>query len=69
MSKELTAEVGEAAGKVWHLLSQAGPQTVTQLKKRLDGSSDLVSFALGWLAREDKVRISSDRRTLRVELK
>ena len=69
MSKELTEEVGETAGKVWHLLSEAGPQTVTQLRKKVDASSDLISFGLGWLAREDKIRISLDRRTVRVELK
>ena len=69
MSKELTTEVGETAGKVWHLLSEAGPQTLTQLRKKLNGSSDLVSFALGWLAHEDQVKINLDRKTFRVDLK
>ncbi len=66
---EVNGKVGETAGRVWHLLNDGGPQTVAQLKKKLDGSSELLNFALGWLAREDKVNITADRKTFRVELK
>ncbi len=62
-------QVGEAAGKIWHALNDFGPQTVPQLKKKLNGSSDLVDFALGWLAREDKVDISRDKKSIKVALK
>lgn len=66
---ELNGRVGETAGKVWHLLHDGGPQTVAHLKKKLDGSSELLNFALGWLAREDKISIAPEKRTFRVELK
>ena len=66
---EINEKVGEAAGKVWQALSSEGPQTVTQLKKQLNGSSDVVTFALGWLAREDKVEITQDKKTFKVKLK
>jgi hypothetical protein len=66
---EINEQVGETAGKIWHLLSDEGPQTFAQLKKKLDGSGEIVSFAVGWLAREDKVDISSDKKTVKVSLR
>ena len=69
MKLELKEQVGTTAGKVWQILSDSGPQTVAQLKKRLNGSSELVGFALGWLAREDKIDISQEKKSLKVVLK
>jgi hypothetical protein len=66
---ELSHEVGITAGKVWHALSSEGPLTMAELKKRVDGQGDLVPLAIGWLAREDKIHIKPDKRTLRVQLK
>ncbi|MGH9405227.1 MAG: winged helix-turn-helix domain-containing protein [Terriglobia bacterium] len=65
----VSTEVGHTAGKIWQQLSQGGPQTLAQLKKKLNGEADLVQFAVGWLAREDKVEIVSDKRNFRVTLK
>ncbi len=59
---EIKAEVGETAGKVWSLLNSHGPQTLAQMKKKLDVPSELLSFAVGWLAREDKVPLLRRRR-------
>jgi hypothetical protein len=61
--------VGEIAGKVWHLLNDEGPQTVAQIKKKLNGTGELVSLALGWLAREDKVEIQQEKKSYKVALK
>ena len=66
---EMKEQVGLIAGKVWHVLNDLGPQTLVQLKKKVDGSSELIGFALGWLAREDKVDISQDKKTFKVALK
>ncbi len=66
---EINAQVGETAGKVWHLLNDSGPQTVSQIKKKLNGSGELVGLALGWLAREDKIDISQEKKNLRVALR
>jgi len=66
---EIKEQVGVTAGKVWQILSDFGPQTVAQLKKRLNGSGELVGFALGWLAREDKIDISQDKKSFKVVLK
>jgi hypothetical protein len=66
---EMNEYVGVTAGKVWHMLDDLGPQTFAQLKKRLSGSGELVGFALGWLAREDKIDISQEKKNFKVALK
>jgi hypothetical protein len=62
-------QVGVIAGEVWHILHDFGPQTLAQIKKRLNGAGELVGFALGWLAREDKIDISSEKKILKFALK
>jgi len=66
---EINGQVGETAGKIWHLLNDEGPQTIPQLKKKLNGSGEIVSFALGWLAREDKVDIKQEKKVVTVALR
>lgn len=61
--------VGETAGKIWQSLSSDGPQTVAQLKKKVNGKGDYVNYALGWLAREDKIDLVQDKKTVRVQLR
>jgi hypothetical protein len=66
---DIREEVGETAGKVWQLLSRDGPQTLAQTKKKLNVESELLNLAIGWLAREDKVDVSRDKKDIRVQLK
>jgi len=66
---EINPQVGETAGRIWHLLNDEGPQTYPQLKKKIDGSGELLGFALGWLAREDKVDIRQEKKVFKVALK
>lgn len=61
--------VGETAGKVWQLLNEEGPQTLAQINKKLNDRGELVSLALGWLAREDKVEILQEKKNFKVALK
>ena len=65
----VNGQVGETAGKIWHLLNDEGPHTIPQLKKKLNGSGELLSFALGWLAREDKVDITQEKKAFKVTLR
>ncbi len=69
MEVEINGQVGEAAGKIWHFLNDNGPQTLAQIKKKLNGSGELVVFALGWLAREEKVDISQEKKSFKVTLR
>ncbi|HUU13998.1 MAG TPA: winged helix-turn-helix domain-containing protein [Terriglobia bacterium] len=66
---DIKPQVGEIAGKVWELLSSDGPQTLAQLKKKVKGSGEVLGFAIGWLAREDQVEITAEKKTFRVQLK
>lgn len=66
---ELTENVGHTAGQVWHQLADNGPQTLTELKKKVNGGGDVLQFAIGWLAREDKVAIVPEKKSFRVSLK
>ena len=65
----IKAQVGELAGEVWQLLASEEPLTLAQLKKKLDAQGELLSYALGWLAREDKIEFVPEKKTWRVQLK
>ncbi len=66
---DIKHQVGETAGKVWQVLEGQGPQTLAQLKKKLNGGGEILNFAIGWLAREDKVEITPEKKSLRIQLK
>ncbi len=63
------SEIGDTAGKVWHLLDKKGPLTIAKLVKEIDAPRDVVMQGLGWLAREDKIEIEEDGRTRTVSLR
>ena len=63
------AEIGETAGRVWHVLDEHGPLTLAKLVKEIDDPRDVIMQALGWLAREDKIEIEEDGRTRTVSLR
>lgn len=65
----IKSRIGEIAGEVWRLLEKEGPQTLAQIKKKVGESNEYVSFAAGWLAREDKVKIAHDKKNFKMELK
>ena len=66
---DIRADLVETAGKLWHTLSDGGPQTLVELKKRLNGQGELLNFAVGWLAREDKIDITREKKGLRIRLR
>jgi hypothetical protein len=49
--------VGATAGEVWNFLSNHGPASVTTIEQEVDAPKLLVHLALGWLAREGKLKI------------
>jgi Winged helix-turn-helix domain (DUF2582) len=62
-------EIGKAAGKIWQTLNGKGEFSLEQLKKEVEGKSPLYDWAIGWLAREDKIVITPEKRSFRVQLK
>jgi hypothetical protein len=62
-------QIGETAGEVWHVLAEeGGPVSLAQLAKRIEQPRDVIMQAIGWLAREDKVRIEENGRTRTISL-
>ena len=64
---EIKVQVGETAGTIWQLLNSEGPQTLAEIKKKVNGTTELLNFAVGWLAREEKVDIIEGKKSLRVQ--
>jgi hypothetical protein len=67
--KTLNEEIGKTAGAVWQQLSKHGGMSYAKLVKAIGEPRDNVMQAIGWLAREDKMKIESDRRTRIIALK
>ncbi len=61
--------IGEAAGKIYRALEQNGKKSTSELQKR-SGISDAALFhqAIGWLAREGKLELQKNGKTLQVSL-
>ncbi len=63
-------DIGNAAGEIWRFLEQqAEPVNLTTLKKNVPISSSLLMMGLGWLAREDKVKIESSEASYKISIK
>jgi len=65
----MNEEIGSMAGAIWQALDTQGEVSLPQLKEAVQGRSPLFDWALGWLAREDKVVITPEKRSFRVRLK
>lgn len=61
--------IGQVAGDVWQLLDQEGGQSLPVIKKAIDAPDDVVTAAIGWLAREDKLTFSKSGRSLTISLR
>ncbi len=68
-SISIVAQIGETAGKVWHVLNEKGPLSMAKLVKAVGLPRDMVMHAVGWLAREDKVWIQDEARCRMIYLK
>jgi len=65
----MSEEIGTMAGAIWHALEANGEMTLAKLKKELKATSPLFDWAIGWLAREDKIMLTVEKRPVRVCLK
>ncbi|MEJ2009699.1 MAG: winged helix-turn-helix domain-containing protein [Acidobacteriota bacterium] len=61
-------EIGTAAGAIWQVLHTRGELTLSQLKKQSKAKPPLFDWAIGWLARENKIALKQQKRTVRVRL-
>ena len=65
----MTDEIGAVAGNIWQRLEKGGETSYSALKKNVNAKPPLFDWAIGWLAREDKISIRKDKQTLRIRLK
>jgi hypothetical protein len=66
---ECATQIGETAGAVWTILAENGPLSTAQLIKKVGQPRDTVMQALGWLAREGKLRIAGEGRNRRISVR
>jgi hypothetical protein len=61
-------EIGTVAGDIWNTLNAKGELTISQLKKNVKAKPAVTDWAIGWLAREGKILIKQEKRTVRIRL-
>jgi hypothetical protein len=62
-------EIGATAGLIYETLTRNGELSLAQLKKEVKAQAPVLDWAIGWLAREDKIQIEREKRSLRLRLK
>jgi hypothetical protein len=65
----MNEQIGKVAGTIWHILEANGEMTFAKLKKEVAAAGPLFDWAIGWLAREDKIDLTQEKRSFRVCLK
>ena len=61
-------DIGTTAGKVWGFLVEHGKVNLSAIEKGVEEPRNLVYMAIGWLAREGKVGIKREERTIQIWL-
>ena len=62
-------EIGITAGVIWQALSTKGELSLAKLNREVKGNAPIFGWAIGWLAREDKVVITRKKPSFCVRLK
>ena len=68
-SLTLEEQIGFSAGEIYNYLSANGTTTFAKMKKELDLKGNFADLGLGWLARENKVKINKKGPAVKVSLK
>jgi hypothetical protein len=68
-SDHVEEQIGKVAGSIWKALRSEGELSVEQLKRKVAAKTPVFDWAIGWLAREDKIFISSHNHTTTVRLR
>lgn len=61
-------EIGTTAGDIWKILHSKGELSLSQLKKQTKAKPPVFDWAIGWLARENKIEFKQQKRSIRVRL-
>ncbi len=52
----MKSDIGTASGKIWEALSAKGEVEISRIPKLIGEKTIIAYQALGWLAREDKIK-------------
>lgn len=61
-------EIGATAGAIWKTLHAKGELSLYQLKKQTKAKPPVFDWAIGWLARENKIAFTQKKRSIKVRL-
>lgn len=61
-------DIGLNAGTIWYLLSDNKVLSIRQIGEMTSYDGVMITLALGWLARENKIRFNNKNDMLYVEL-
>jgi len=62
-------DIGPMAGAIWRALNARGELSLAQLKKEVKAKGPAFDWAIGWLAREDKLVITPRKSSFAIRLK
>ncbi len=68
----MNEEIGSVAGAIWQILRDKGEMTVAALKKSAaskGAKEPVLDWAIGWLAREEKLVFRKERNTVKISLR
>jgi len=54
----LTSQIGRTAGRIWRILDIWDEADISAMKRLSEVDESQIQSALGWLAREDKIRVN-----------
>ena len=63
-----TEQVGETAGTVWRCLQKLGKTNLRAVERQVGVPESMTHMAIGWLAREGKLDLRQDGRSVEVWL-
>jgi len=62
-------EIGKTAGAIRDALNTRSEQSLSELKIAVKGKEPTFDWAIGWLARENQIAITPEKRSFRIRLK
>jgi Winged helix-turn-helix domain (DUF2582) len=62
-------EIGKAAGAIWQSLAGNGACSLAKLRKSTECQTPVFDWAIGWLARENKIVITREKKSFLIHLK
>jgi hypothetical protein len=65
----MSDSIGIAAGKIWDYLNENGETSVSKITKETELNKNEAQRAIGWLAKEDKLIFTMDKRAELLSLK